>query len=715
MKKTLLFITYLLIVFSSIADEGMWIPMLLTKYKFADMQKKGFKLTAEDIYSINKASMKDAIVLFGRGCTGELVSNEGLLLTNHHCGYGSIQSHSTIEHDYLRDGFWAKTKNDELSNPKLTVTFLVRMDDVTSQILTNVTENLTQEQRNSIISKNITKLKKENSENNKYNVDIKPFYYGNEYYMFVYEVFRDIRLVGAPPSAIGKFGGDTDNWMWPRHTGDFSVFRIYANKDNQPADYSPNNVPYKPKRFFPISLKGVKKDDFTMVYGFPGSTQEYIPSYAVKLITEVENPIQIKLREIRLAIMNEDMNSSQKIRIQYSSKYAGVANYWKKWMGENRGLKRLDAINKKEEFEKSFQSWINNNEQSKQSYGNLLNEYKNVYEKLTPLSKIEAYLFEGIMTDEMVRFARNFADYKSWQNKPDSILNPIIATVKARGKDMYKDFNLPTDQKMLSKMLEIYYDSISPNYHPEILAQWNKKYKGDWNKCVADISNKTIFTTEDKLIAFLDNFKKSGEKSLEKDPVFTLWYDMASIFNEKILPNVTTYNNQIDSLNRIYMKAQMEYQSDKIFYPDANLTLRVTYGKVNDYSPRDGVTYNWFTTLDGIIEKDDSTIYDYDVPAHLKELWKNKDYGNYAESGIMKVCFIATNHTTGGNSGSPVINGNGELIGINFDRDWEGTMSDIMYDPAQCRNITLDIRYVLFIMDKFAGAKNLVDEMVIVK
>jgi len=345
----------------------------------------------------------------------------------------------------------------------------------------------------------------------------------------------------------------------------------------------------------------------------------------------------------------------------------------------------------------------------------LLNEYKNVYEKLTPLSKIEAYLFEGIMTDEMVRFARNFADYKSWQNKPDSILNPIIATVKARGKDMYKDFNLPTDQKMLSKMLEIYYDSISPNYHPEILAQWNKKYKGDWSKCVADISNKTIFTTEDKLIAFLDNFKKSGEKSLEKDPVFTLWYDMASIFNEKILPNVTTYNNQIDSLNRIYMKAQMEYQSDKIFYPDANLTLRVTYGKVNDYSPRDGVTYNWFTTLDGIIEKDDSTIYDYDVPAHLKELWKNKDYGNYAESGIMKVCFIATNHTTGGNSGSPVINGNGELIGINFDRDWEGTMSDIMYDPAQCRNITLDIRYVLFIMDKFAGAKNLVDEMVIVK
>ncbi len=689
--------------------------MLLTKYKFADMQKKGFKLTAEDIYSINQASMKDAIVLFGRGCTGELVSNQGLLLTNHHCGYSSIQSHSTIEHDYLRDGFWAKNKTDELSNPNLTVTFLVIMDDVTTQILTNITENLTQEQRNSIISKNIAKLKKENSENNKYNIEIKPFYYGNEYYMFVYEVFRDIRLVGAPPSAIGKFGGDTDNWMWPRHTGDFSVFRIYADKDNQPANYSPNNVPYKPKRFFPISLKGVKKDDFTMVYGFPGSTQEYIPSFAVKLITETENPIQIKLREIRLAIMNEDINSSQKIRIQYSSKYAGVANYWKKWIGENRGLKRLNAIEKKEQFEKSFQNWTNNNVQLKQNYGNLLNDYKNVYEKLTPFSKIEAYIFEGIMTDEMVRFSSNFRDYKSWQSKPDSTLKPIFENIKARAKGLFKDFNLTTDQKMFSKMLQIYFDSISPNYHPEILSQWNKKYKGDWNKCVTDISNKTIFTSEDKLNTLLNNFKKSGIKTLDKDPVFILWYSIADIYNEKILPYVTTYNNQIDSLNRIYMKAQMEYQSDKIFYPDANLTLRVTYGKVNDYSPRDGVTYNWFTTLDGIIEKDDSTIYDYDVPTKLRELYKNKDYGIYAQNGVMNVCFTGTNHTTGGNSGSPVINGNGELIGINFDRDWEGTMSDIMYDPDQCRNITLDIRYVLFIMDKFAGAKNLVDEMVIVK
>lgn len=689
--------------------------MLITKYKFADMQKKGFRLTAEDIYSINQASMKDAIVLFGRGCTGELVSNEGLLLTNHHCGYGSIQSYSTIEHDYLKDGFWAKTKNDELSNPKLTVTFLIRMEDVSLQILYNVNDNMTQEQRNLIINKNADKLKKENSENNRYNVEIKPFYYGNEYYMFIYETFKDVRLVGAPPSAIGKFGGDTDNWMWPRHTGDFSVFRIYANKDNQPANYSPNNIPYKPKKFFPISLKGVNKDDFTMVYGFPGSTQEYIPSFAVKLITEVENPNQIKLREARLEIMSTDMNSSQKIRIQYSSKYAGIANYWKKWLGENRGLKRLNAIEKKEQFEKSFQTWANNNVQLKQNYGNLLNDYKDVYEKLIPATKVETYLFEGIMADEMIRFAGNFRDYKTWSINNDSTLKPIFELIKARAKNMYKDFNLPTDKKILCKMLEMYVNNITPDYYPDILNKLNKKYKGNWEACVNDIVKSSNFTSEEKINLLLKNIKKSGVKILEKDQLFILWNEFANMYNNRILPSATIYNNEVDSLNRIYMKAQMEFNSDKNFYPDANLTLRVAYGNVSDYSPKDGISYNWFTTLDGIIEKDDSAIYDYDVPSHLKELWQKKDYGNYAENGVMKVCFIASNHTTGGNSGSPVINGNGELIGINFDRDWEGTMSDIMYDPAQCRNISLDIRYVLFIIDKFAGAKNLIDEMAIVK
>ncbi|MBI5542065.1 MAG: S46 family peptidase [Bacteroidia bacterium] len=715
MKKILFIIIIIPFVLTAIADEGMWIPILLKKYKFEDMQKKGFKLTAEDIYSINQASMKDAVVLFGRGCTGELVSNEGLLLTNHHCGYGSIQAQSTVEHDYLRNGFWAMNKSEELSNPKLSVTFLVRMEDVTTKVLDGISNKLTQEERAAKISKNIAKIKKETSEEKRYSIDIKPFYYGNEYYMFVYEIFKDVRLVGAPPSSIGKFGGDTDNWMWPRHTGDFSVFRIYANKDNQPAEYSPNNVPYKPKKFFPVSLKGVKKDDFTMVYGFPGTTQEYLPSYAIKMLTEVENPHQIKLREVRMGIMNTDMTASPKVRIQYSNKYATVSNYWKKWLGENRGLKRLNAIEKKEQFENKFQTWVNADSERKKMYGNILPEYKSVYEKLTPYTRIEAYLFEGVMTDEMVKFAGNFKDYQSWGTKSDSLLTPIFATIRVRSRDMFKDFNLTTNQKMFSLMLKMYCDSISPDYYPQIMKTWIKKYKGNWDYCVNDISNKTIFSSDLKVNSFLENFKKSGAKTIEKDPIFIFYAQIANMYNESILPFVNNYNNQVDSLNRIYMKAQMEFQPERTFYPDANLTLRITYGKVNDYSPKDGVTYDWFTTLDGIIDKDDSTIYDYDVPTRLKELWQNKDYGRYSENGVLKVCFTGSNHTTGGNSGSPVINGNGELIGLNFDRNWEGTMSDIMYDPDQCRNITLDIRYVLFIIDKFAGAGHLVNEMTIVE
>ena len=715
MKKYFLFILLLPFVFSAIADEGLWIPILLKKYKFEDMQKKGFRLTAEDIYSVNRASMKDAVVLFGGGCTAVLVSNEGLLLTNHHCGYSSIQAYSTIEHDYLKDGFWAKTKNDELSNPKLTVTFLIRMEDVTIKVLNGINNKMSQDERNAIIEKNIAKIKTEVSEEKRYSIDIKPFYYGNEFYMFVYEIFRDVRLVGAPPSSIGKFGGDTDNWIWPRHTGDFSVFRIYADKENQPADYSPNNVPYKPKIFFPVSIKGIKKDDFTMVYGYPGTTQEYIPSYAVKLLTDVENPNRINLREARLEIMKADMNSNTKIRIQYSSKYANVANYWKKWLGENHGLKRLAALDKKKQFENKFQAWVNAEPKRKQIYGNILPEYKILYEKLTAVTKVEIYLYEGIMTDEMVRFAANFRDYKTWETMNDSTLKPIFETIHKRAKGMFKDFNLSTDQKILSKMLKMYIENISEEYYPEILIKWNKKYKDNWDACVANIAIVSNFSSEEKINSLLNNFKKNSVKTLEKDPVFVLWKLFSDMYKKNIFPTVSLCNNKLDSLNRIYMKAQIEFIPEKTFYPDANLTLRIAYGKVNDYSPLDGVSYNWFTTLDGIMDKDDSTIYDYNVPVRLKELWQNKDYGKYAENGIMKVCFIASNHTTGGNSGSPVLNCNGELIGINFDRNWEGTMSDIMYDPDQCRNITLDIRYILFIIDKYAGAGHLVNEMMIVE
>ena len=714
MKKIFALIIISVISLGAIADEGMWIPILLKKYKFEDMQKKGFRLTAEDIYSVNQACLKDAVVLFGRGCTGDLVSNDGLLFTNHHCGYGSIQAHSTVEHDYLSDGFWAMSRDQELSNPKLSVTFLISMEDVTSKILEGINDNMTQAERNSVIEKNIKKVKKDSSDDNHYTIDIKPFYYGNEYYMFIYEVFRDIRLVGAPPSSIGKFGGDTDNWMWPRHTGDFSVFRIYADKNNKPADYSADNVPYKPKRFFPISIKGVKKDDFTMVYGYPGTTQEYLPSYAVQLLQNVENPNQIKLREARLEIMRTDMDASSKVRIQYSSKYASVANYWKKWLGENRGLQKLNAIEQKQNFEKNFQTWTENNSTGN-SYKNILPEYKSIYEKLTPLTKIENYLYEGVMTIEMIRYAGNFRDYELWLSKNDDELKKTTDNLELSAKGFYKDFNFPTDQKIFSKIIKMYIENISEEYYPPTLKLFNKKYKGNWDACINDICSKTVFSSEEKITNLLHNFRKSGAKTLAKDPVFMLWSDFAEMYSYNVYPSLLQCNNHLDSLNRLYMKAQREFQSDKVFYPDANLTLRVTYGKVNDYVPRDAVKYDWFTTLDGIMEKDDSTIYDYDVPARLKELWQKKDYGNYGENGVMKVCFTGSNHTTGGNSGSPVINGNGELIGLNFDRNWEGTMSDIMYDPNQCRNITLDIRYVLFIIDKFAGAGHLLKEMQIVQ
>jgi len=711
MKKIILLVITIILSNFLIADEGMWLPILLQKYKYEDIKSKGFKLTAEDIYSINKASMKDAIVLFGRGCTGEIVSDKGLLLTNHHCGYGSIQAQSSVEHDYLAEGFWAKQISEELPNPRLTVTFLVRMQDVTNEILSNVTNNITEEQRNIIINKNILILKKQYSENKKFSVDIKPFYYGNEYYMFIYQVYKDVRLVGAPPSAIGKFGGDTDNWMWPRHTGDFSVFRIYANKNNEPAEYSPENVPYKPVKYFPISIKGVNKDDFTMVYGFPGHTQEYIPSFAVKQITEIENPIQIKLREIRLGIMEKEMNQSQKVRIQYSNKYAGVANYWKKWLGENKGLQVADAINKKQLFEDKFQQWAQTNKSEKTDYTNLLNKYKIIYDYLAPYSKTEAYLQEGIFACEMIKFSSNFKNIDNIINSNDSTINAFINLVSGRAKDFYKDFYLTIDKNIMCIMLQTYYNNTEIKYQPIFFQELIKKHKGNLEQCVNDICKKSYFTSESKLNLLIGFVKNKKIKYIKNDNIYMLYSNFAKIYNDSIIAKTEYYNNVLDSLNRIYMKAQMEFKSDKIFYPDANLTLRVAYGKVSDYSPHDCVKYDWFTTLDGIIEKDDSTVFDYKVPTRLKELWQKKDYSRYAENGVMKVCFTASNHTTGGNSGSPVLNGNGELIGINFDRNWEGTMSDIYYNPDKCRNITLDIRYVLFIIDKFAGAKNLIDEM----
>ncbi len=714
-KSLKYFLASLIILTTNLAraDEGMWIPLLLKKYNIKEMQKKGFKLTAEDVYSINKASMKDAVMIFGGGCTGEFVSSKGLLFTNHHCGYGAIQSHSSLKHDYLTDGFWAKNAKAELPNPDLSVVLLVRMEDVTQKVLKGVTDDMTEAERDKLIETNSDATIKAATQNTHYTAKIKPFFYGNQYFMFVEEVFKDVRLVGAPPSAIGKFGGDTDNWMWPRHTGDFSVFRVYADKNNQPAEYSKDNVPYTPKKYFKVSTAGVKKGDFTMVFGYPGHTEEYLPSYAVDFIQNEINPRRINIRQNIIDIMGADMDANPKVRIQYSSKYAGISNGWKKWQGENRGLKRMNTIDKKRQYEKNFTKWVNSNPNLKKQYGDLLSKYEKIYSEMKPYKLAENYFFECIWRMESVNIAARIGNFN---RKGENFKKSELEELKSYVKNFFKDYNVETDKKIFKNLLGIYLNNVEKQFIPSYMNfSDNSAAKAKEIDAFAEnYFNQSILLNRKALKKFLKRYKGKLGK-VKKDPVYVFYKNYINMYITDIHPQIIKFNEQLNTLNRKYMKAQMEYEKDKIFYPDANFTLRVTYGQVDDYFPRDGVFYKHYTTLKGIMEKDNPNIYDYKVPKKLKQLYKTKDYGKYGENGEMHVAFTAANHTSGGNSGSPIINGNGELIGINFDRNWEGTMSDIQYDPDQFRNISVDIRYVLFIIDKYAGASYLIDEMDIVE
>ncbi len=699
------------------ADEGMWLPQLLSAMNIKDMKKNGLKLTAEQIYSINKSSLKDAIVQFGGGCTGEVVSSQGLLITNHHCGYSSIAFHSSVEKDYLTKGYWAMNKNEELYTPNLTVTFINRIEDVTAKVMKGVAANSTEAKIDSITKANIKQLEKDAVTGTHYEAFVRPFFYGNEYYLFVTETFKDIRMVGAPPSAIGKFGGESDNWMWPRHNADFSVFRIYAGKDNKPAEYSADNVPYTPKHVVPVSLKGYKEGDFTMVYGFPGRTQEYLSSYAVDMIMNESDPLKVALREKRLNIMSVDMRQSDAVRINYATKYAGIANYYKKWMGEMNGLKKYDALSKKQAFEKQFMTAISSDPAKKEKYGNLFNQFEKVYTEYRVLNKQVDYYSECLMAIEAFTYARTYINLMGELKKKQKGLSNTFDTNLAEYKKLafYKAYNQPTDIKMCRAMLEEYIKGVASANRPPVLDSFIVANGNDAKKLTDFLFTNTSFVDKTKTEAMLNDLEKYPNL-YERDPVFYVTSAIMKYYSTSVFPQFQYDEREINELQKLYIKGQQEVIKDKKFYPDANSTLRVAYGKVNSYEPKDGVKYNYYTTLDGIMEKYIPGDEEFDVPEKLRDLYKKKDFGQYANAdGKIQVAFTASNHTTGGNSGSPVFNAKGELIGTNFDRNWEGTMSDIMYNPNQCRNITLDVRYTLFIIDKFAGAGYLLNEMQLVK
>ena len=710
MKKLNLLFVFLILSTITVAGEGMWIPMLL-QYNEKEMQEMGMRITADDIYSINHSSLKDAIVLFGGGCTGEIVSDYGLLLTNHHCGYDWIQKHSSVEHDYLTEGFWAMDRSQELPCPGLTVTILREMRDVTEKVTFNVNDDMDEAERTRLINENIQKLVADVEKTTPYKVSVKPFFLGNEYYLLFNEVFSDVRLVGCPPSNIGKFGGDTDNWVWPRHTGDFSVFRVYADKDGHPAAYSPDNVPYKPAQHLQISLKGAEEGDFAFVFGYPARTSEYLPAVAVDQEANVIDPIAVRLRGEILDIYNTYQEKDRKVRIQYASKHAGLGNGWKKWMGVTEGINHFHGVEKKRFYEESFQEWCLASRQ-RYLYINLLKNFEKKYKELEPYKVAYTYLTNAGLNIEIMAFAGNFVKLSQVDKEtPKDDLLKMIGSLKKTSADFFKDYYQPIDENVAKAMLTEYLNNQSADFRPSFLNDIK-----DVDAYVSILFEKSIFANEEKVNEFLDNFKLGKAKKLQKDPALIAYQSMINFYREEINPKMKPINDELARMQRLYMKGQMLMEPDKRFSPDANFTLRVTYGKVEGFKPQDGKNYRHFTTLDGIMEKENPDIYDYVVEPKLKQLYNNKDYGRYADKdGTMHVAFTASVHTTGGNSGSPILNADGQLLGLNFDRCWEGTMSDLVYDPDICRNISVDIRYVLFIIDKFAGAKNLIAEMDIVE
>ena len=718
MKRFFMAVATVIFSLSASADEGMWVLPLLQQQNLPEMRALGLKLQDYEIYSPENASLKDAVVIFGGGCTGEVVSPDGLVLTNHHCGYGALQSHSTLEHDYLTEGFWATSRSEELPNPGLSVTFIDRIEDVTDYVKEALKKDNDPEGMNYLSPKYLNGLAKARvgekflADNPGTEVEIKPFYDGNQYYMFTKKIYRDVRLVGAPPSSIGKFGSDTDNWMWPRHTGDFSVFRVYADANGNPAEYSERNVPLRPKQWFKISVRGVNEGDYAMMMGFPGRTNHYYTSWEVAERRDIDNTVRINIRELRQKVMLEEMLKDPQVRIQYASKYAGSENAYKNAIGSNWAINKRDFEQVKRAEQEALLAWAD--EQGKSEYREALNQIRDIVADRHDLR------FRQWMLNEALRIGIEFVSV------PTEI-NPLVEALKGKTADRQKEMDQMTaafrrffdkdyvpevDKKIAKVMLTEYRRLIPHTSQPAYFAIIDKKYKGDIERFLDDIFAKSIFASRENYNKFL---KRPTAKALLNDPMI-LFAQSVENERENLSNSLKSYDAAYNRAHRTYVKGLLEMEKDKKHWPDANFTLRLTYGQVKGYHPRDCVYYTHQTTLDGVMEKEDSTNWEFVVPQKLKDLYRAKDFGRYAtKDGRMPVAFCATTHTTGGNSGSPVMNANGELIGINFDRNWEGVGGDIEYLPDYQRSIIVDIRYVLFLIEKYGGAEGLLKEMEIIE
>jgi len=702
--------------FRANADEGMWLLPLINELNIATMQEMGLQLTADQIYNINASSLKDAVGALDHGsCTSELISPEGLLFTNHHCGFDEIQYHSSVEHDYLTNGFWAMTREEELPNPGKTISFLIRMEDVSDRINSALNDSMTEEARNDTINGISEDIRLEAIEGTHYEARVEQFFGGSRFFLVVLETYLDVRLVGAPPESIGKFGHDTDNWMWPRHTGDFSMFRVYTGPDGKPAEYSPENIPLKSKYYLPVSIQGLKEGDFAMVLGFPGSTNRYNTSWEIDQISKIENPITIKVRGTRQQLMMEDMLSGADLRIKYASKYSNSSNYWKYSIGQNEGIENLDLINRKIQLENQFRDWVSESPERNEKYGESLELIRQAVADRQDYHYARQYIVESLLGGvEFISFNLSFIQLfiSLIENPGDAqAIQEIISGMQKDIKDYFKDYNAETDKKITVAMLKLFGENVKPEFRPDFFQSISNKYKGDYQKYVDNVFKKSIFVDKNKLDAYLAS---PDIKSLQKDPAFRITMSFYRKYFE-IDDQYQVFEVNLNKGHRLFVTGLMEMLKDKIFYPDANSTMRLTYGRVGDYQAKDAVHYEYFTTLKGVMEKEDPDNPEFLVDKRLKELYNSRDYGRYGMGDVMPVCFTTNNDITGGNSGSPVINAKGELIGIAFDGNWEAMSSDLAFEPELQKCINVDIRYVLFIIDKFAGATNLIQEMNIVE